>query len=79
MTDITEHEWSDEEISAEEIGDDTIWIWAVNGNAGISLNKEDAMAIAKHFNLFDEHLVSDDVIADIEKDLNEFGNNRGEG
>lgn len=56
MTDITEHKWSDNiSINRATISHDKILIWCVadclEGEDSIMIDKSDAIAIAKHFDI----------------------------
>jgi len=69
MTDITEHEWSDSDIfeAFSCKGDIKLVVPKVPG--GIDINKSDAIAIAKHFGLFDDlrkHLFGNELITYVE-------------
>ena len=57
--DIIKHEWSDREVELLPYGCSLSKIRiaiAVNGNEEARLNKEDAIALAKHFKLTPEDL-----------------------
>ena len=52
--DIEEYEFSDSEVIAELNDDGNVWLCAT---AYSSINKRDAIALAKHFKLTDDDLI----------------------
>ena len=54
MTDITKHEWSDESIDCipdEDEGGPFLNLGNKYGDPGVFIERDDAIAIARHFNL----------------------------
>lgn len=54
--DITQHEWSDSFISVESLNTDSDVIRLDNDMYLVDINKDDAIAISKHFKLTAEDL-----------------------
>jgi hypothetical protein len=54
--DITQHQWSDEFVSVETANTDSDVIRLDNDMYLVDIDKDDAIAIAKHFNLTAEDL-----------------------
>lgn len=54
MSDITKHEWLDDDFLSARGEDGLIIIDMPCGGGHVALNKSDAIAIAKHFGLIDK-------------------------
>lgn len=51
--DITKHKWSSENIKEVTESDNVTYLWLECQCGAVGINKDDAIAIAKHFHLLD--------------------------
>ena len=51
MNDITKHDWNDVRVKVIEAGFDFVTVTTTSHNKYFDINKDDAIEIAKHFNL----------------------------
>ena len=53
---IEEHNWGDPDLECHHDNDGLLWVGDYLPSDNISFNKQDAIAIAKHFNLKESDL-----------------------